>query len=55
MLFVIVMISFLVQYYTLDYMKLDPNLPRFLAYMNLFTFFMIVLVTAPNFIQLFIG
>ncbi len=36
-------------------MKNDPHLQRFLAYLSLFTFFMIVLVTSNNFIQLFTG
>jgi NADH:ubiquinone oxidoreductase subunit 5 (subunit L)/multisubunit Na+/H+ antiporter MnhA subunit len=33
----------------------DPHLPRFLSYLSLFTFFMIILVTAGNLLQLFLG
>jgi proton-translocating NADH-quinone oxidoreductase chain L len=33
----------------------DPHLPRFMSYLSLFTFFMLVLVTADNFVQLFVG
>lgn len=55
MLFVIVSISFCVHMYSIEYMYYDPHLPRFLAYLSLFTFFMIVLVTAGNLLQLFIG
>lgn len=55
MLFVIVSISFCVHLYSIEYMYNDPHLPRFLSYLSLFTFFMIVLVTAGNLLQLFIG
>ena len=55
MLFVIVGISFCVHLYSIEYMYNDPHLPRFLSYLSLFTFFMIVLVTAANLLQLFIG
>ena len=48
-------ISFLVHYYSLDYMKEDPNLIKFLSYLSLFTFFMLMLVLSDNFIQLFFG
>ena len=33
----------------------DPHLPRFMSYLSLFTFFMLILVTADNFIQMFVG
>lgn len=36
-------------------MEADAHKPRFLAYLNLFTFFMLVLVTASNFVQMFVG
>jgi NADH-ubiquinone oxidoreductase chain 5 len=36
-------------------MSHDPHLPRFMSYLSLFTFFMLILVTADNFIQLFVG
>jgi len=55
MLVVIVGISSLVHTYSIDYMKGDPHLPRFLAYLSLFTFFMTLLVSSANFLQLFVG
>jgi len=55
MLCVVTFISLAVHTYSLEYMKNDMHLQRFLAYLSLFTFFMIVLVTANNFIQLFLG
>jgi NADH-ubiquinone oxidoreductase chain 5 len=55
MLCVVTFISFCVHLYSLEYMKNDMHLQRFLAYLSLFTFFMIVLVTSNNFIQLFMG
>jgi len=36
-------------------MAYDPHLPRFMSYLSLFTFFMLILVTADNFIQMFVG
>ena len=48
-------VSSLVHLYSLEYMSEDPHLPRFLTYLTLFTFFMVFLVTAGNFIQLFVG
>lgn len=48
-------VSTLVHFYSIGYMSLDPHLQRFLSYLSLFTFFMLVLVTADNFIQMFIG
>jgi len=55
MLLVVTIISFLVHLYSLDYMAEDPELPLFLAYLLLFTFFMLVLVTAGNFVVMFLG
>lgn len=55
MIFVICTISGLVHLYSISYMSHDPYISRFLSYLSLFTFFMLVLVTADNFIQLFIG
>jgi len=46
MLVVITSISWLVHIYSTEYMREDPHLPRFMAYLSLFTWFMIVLVTA---------
>lgn len=55
MLFVITSISTLVHLYSLSYMEQDPHIPRFLSYLSIFTFFMIMLVTADNFVQMFFG
>ena len=55
MLLLITTISSLVHIFSLNYMGNDPHLSRFLGYLGLFTFFMLILVTAPNLIQLFIG
>lgn len=55
MLFIIITISFCVHIYSIEYMYNDPHLCRFLSYLSLFTFFMLMLVTAGNFLQLFLG
>ncbi len=55
MLGVVNIISFLVHIYSLSYMEHDPSRPRFMAYLSFFTFMMLLLVTAPNMIQLFVG
>ncbi len=55
MLLVVCSISFLVHIYSISYMAEDPHLPRFLAYLSLFTFFMLCLITCNNFVQLFLG
>ena len=55
MLFVITSVSSLVHIYSLSYMEQDPHIPRFLCYLSIFTFFMIMLVTADNFLQMFFG
>ena len=55
MLLVVNIISFFVHVYSLEYMKNDPHFPRFMAYLSLFTFFMILLVTGTNFVILFLG
>lgn len=52
---IITFISLLVHIYSVEYMSHDPHLPRFMSYLSLFTFFMLVLVTADNFIQMFVG
>jgi NADH-quinone oxidoreductase subunit L len=41
--------------YSIGYMSHDPSIPRFMAYLNFFTFFMLMLVTSDNFVQLFFG
>jgi proton-translocating NADH-quinone oxidoreductase chain L len=55
MLTLVTTVSALVHLYSTEYMSGDPHVPRFMSYLSLFTFFMIVLVTADNFVQLFIG
>ena len=55
MLVVVTSISCLVHLYSIEYMESDPHIPRFMSYLSLFTFFMLILVTADNFIQLFVG
>ena len=55
MLIVVTCISTLVHIYSLEYMKSDPHLIRFMSYLSLFTFFMLILVTSNNFLQMFIG
>ncbi len=55
MLIVVTSISTCVHIYSTEYMNADPHQPRFMSYLSLFTFFMLVLVTADNFIQLFVG
>lgn len=52
---VVLFISFLVHLYSLGYMEGDPHTPRFLAYLSLFTFFMLCLILSENFIQMFFG
>ena len=55
MLFIVILISSLVHIYSWDYMKNDPHFTRFISYLSLFTFFMIILLAANNFIVMFIG
>jgi len=55
MLVVVVTVSMLVHVYSLEYMGSDPHLVRFVSYLSLFTFFMIMLITAHNFVQMFVG
>lgn len=55
MFFVVATISCLVHIYSSSYMSADPHLPRFMSYLSLFTFFMLLLVTADNLVQLFVG
>jgi NADH-ubiquinone oxidoreductase chain 5 len=52
---VVTFISSLVHLYSIEYMSHDPHLPRFMSYLSLFTFFMLILVTADNYIQMFLG
>jgi NADH-quinone oxidoreductase subunit L len=55
MLFTVSVISALVHLYSIGYMHGDPSESRFMAYLSLFTFFMLMLVTADNLIQMFFG
>ena len=55
MVFVVCVVSFLIHVYSIGYMAHDPHVPRFFAYLSLFTFFMLALVTADNFLQMFFG
>ncbi len=55
MLIVVTSVSALVHIYSVGYMSHDPAKPRFMAYLSLFTFFMLMLVTADNIVQLFLG
>jgi len=48
-------VSALVHWYSIGYMSHDPHKPRFFAYLSLFTFAMLMLVSADNFVQLFFG
>ena len=52
---VVSFVSSLVHLYSTEYMSHDPHLPRFMSYLSLFTFFMMILVTADNYVQMFVG
>ena len=55
MLVVVNTVSSLVHLYSIGYMNEDPSRPRFFAYLSLFTFAMLMLVTADNLVQMFFG
>ena len=55
MLVVVTTVSALVHLYSWGYMDEDPDQPRFFAYLSLFTFAMLMLVTANNLVQMFFG
>jgi NADH-quinone oxidoreductase subunit L len=55
MLVVVTLVSSLVHVYSIGYMSHDPHKSRFMAYLSLFTFSMLTLVTSDNFLQLFFG
>ncbi len=55
MVFVVTTTSFLIHVYAIGYMAHDPHIPRFFAYLNLFTFAMLMLVSSNNLLQLFFG
>ena len=52
---IVTFVSTLVHLYSTEYMSHDPHLPRFMSYLSLFTFFMLILVTADNYVQMFVG
>jgi NADH-quinone oxidoreductase subunit L len=55
MLATVCVCSAAIHVYSCGYMAHDPSVPRFMAYLSFFTFFMLMLVTADNFVQLFFG
>ena len=55
MLVTVTYVSAVVHLYSAGYMSHDPHIQRFMSYLSLFTFFMLILVTADNFVQMFIG
>jgi NADH:ubiquinone oxidoreductase subunit 5 (subunit L)/multisubunit Na+/H+ antiporter MnhA subunit len=55
MLLVVCSVSALVHLYSTEYMSGDPHQGRFMGYLSLFTFFMLILVTADNFVLMFLG
>ena len=55
MMVVVTFVSLMVHIYTVGYMKEDPGYQRFFSYISLFTFSMLMLVMANNFMQLFFG
>jgi len=55
MISVVTIVSSMVHVYSIGYMSHDRDIPRFMAYLSLFTFMMLALVTADNFVQMFFG
>nr|YP_009574613.1 NADH dehydrogenase subunit 5 [Orbilia dorsalia]QBF58414.1 NADH dehydrogenase subunit 5 [Orbilia dorsalia] len=55
MLLPVLIVSSLVHLYSISYMSQDPHIQRFFSYLSLFTFMMVVLVTADNFLLMFVG
>jgi NADH-quinone oxidoreductase subunit L len=55
MMVVVTVVSLCVHIYSIGYMEHDDSVPRFMAYLSLFTFMMLMLVTSDNLIQLFFG
>jgi NADH-quinone oxidoreductase subunit L len=55
MVFVVSVVSSMIHVYSIGYMSHDPSIPRFMTYLSLFTFCMLMLVTADNFVQLYFG
>ena len=55
MVAMVTLVSAMVHIYSVGYMAYDKSVPRFMSYLSLFTFFMLMLVTSDNFVQLFFG
>ncbi|MSP51668.1 MAG: NADH-quinone oxidoreductase subunit L [Alphaproteobacteria bacterium] len=55
MMFTVSVVSAIIHWYSIGYMAHDPHRPRFFAYLSLFTFAMLMLVTSDNFLQLYFG
>ncbi len=55
MMIVVTVVSAMVHIYSVGYMHHDPCIPRFMSFLSLFTFFMLMLITANNLVQLFFG
>ena len=55
MVFVVTVVSSMVHVYSVGYMSHDPHISRFMAYLSFFTFFMLMLVSADNLVQMFFG
>ncbi len=55
MLIPVLIISSLVHIYSISYMSNDPHIQRFFSYLSLFTFMMVILVTANNYLLMFVG
>ncbi len=55
MLVVVNVCSSMIHIYSIGYMSHDKSIPRFFAYLSIFTFFMLMLATADNFVQMFFG
>ncbi len=51
----VTLVSSMIHLYSFGYMAHDRSIPRFFSYLSLFTFFMLMLVTADNFLQMFFG
>ena len=55
MILIVNLISALVQFYSIGYMREDKSIARFFCYLNLFSFFMLILVSSGNLLQLYFG
>ena len=55
MLLTVTVVSATIHVYSIGYMQADPGIPRFMSYLSLFTFFMLMLVSADNLVQLYFG